>query len=139
MQLKEGFCTVVGCMDGRIQLPVNRYVQERFGVTYVDTITEAGVNKVIAEQSPQTIVESVLKKLSISVNAHRSCGIAVVGHHDCAGNPNPPETQIAHILQAIEFLRQLYPQMEIIGLWVNENWQVEELAGTKSDSLDRPS
>ncbi len=49
MQPREGFCTVVGCMDGRIQLPVNHYVRERFGVTYVDTITEAGVNKVIAE------------------------------------------------------------------------------------------
>jgi len=134
MQPKEGFCTVVSCMDGRIQLPVNRYAQERFGVAYVDTITEAGVNKVIAEQSPQTIVESVLKKLSISVNAHRSCGIAIVGHHDCAGNPNPREIQIAHILQAMEFLRQLYPQMEIIGLWVNENWQVEELTDAKTDS-----
>ncbi|RCK72160.1 MAG: hypothetical protein ANABAC_2141 [Anaerolineae bacterium] len=128
MQPREGFCTVVGCMDGRIQLPVNYYVRERFGVTYVDTITEAGVNKVIAEQSPSNLVESVLAKLSISVNAHRSCGIAVVGHHDCAGNPNPRDTQILHIYQAVAFLRQRYPQMEIIGLWVNENWEVEELS-----------
>lgn len=127
MQSSDRFCTVVSCIDGRIQLPVNRYLQERFGAMYVDTITEAGVNKVIAEQAPETLVESILKKVAISVNAHRSCGMAVVGHHDCAGNPNPPEIQREHILKAVEFLRQQYPQMEIIGLWVNENWQVQEL------------
>lgn len=121
------FCTVVSCMDGRIQLPVNQYAREKFDAEYVDTITEAGVNKVIAEQSPATILESVLKKLSISVTAHHSCGIAVVGHHDCAGNPNPTEVQILHIRKAVEFLRQAYPQMEILGLWVDENWQVQEV------------
>ncbi|MCX8063362.1 MAG: hypothetical protein N3D16_12335 [Anaerolineales bacterium] len=121
------FCTVISCIDGRIQLPVNRYVQERFGAEYVDTITEAGVNRVIAEQSSSTILESVLHKLSISITAHRSCGIAVVGHYDCAGNPNPPEIQARHILQSVEYLREVYPEMEVIGLWVDENWQVHEI------------
>lgn len=124
------FCTVVSCIDGRIQLPVNQYVRERFGAEYVDTITEAGVNRVIAERSPASVLESVLKKLAISVTAHRSCGIAVVGHYDCAGNPNPREVQILHIREAVEVLRQAYPPMEVIGLWVDENWQVHEIDET---------
>jgi hypothetical protein len=42
------FCTAVTCMDGRVQLPVNAYLRERFGADFVDTITEPGPNAVLA-------------------------------------------------------------------------------------------
>ena len=29
------FCTAVNCIDGRVQLPLIRYLQEGFGVLYV--------------------------------------------------------------------------------------------------------
>ncbi|MGI9568583.1 MAG: carbonic anhydrase, partial [Desulfobulbia bacterium] len=32
------FCSVISCMDGRVQLPVIRYLQKRFNVDYVDSI-----------------------------------------------------------------------------------------------------
>ncbi len=43
------FGTVINCMDGRVQLPVIAYLQKRFNVTYVDTITEAGPNLLLAQ------------------------------------------------------------------------------------------
>ncbi len=127
MELNNRFCTVIGCMDGRIQLPVNHYLQKRFGAAFVDTITEAGPNLILAEQTSPFLLESILKRLSTSVNAHHSCGIAIVGHHDCAGNPSPPEIQAQHLRKAMAFLRQTYPTIEIIALWVDENWQVHEI------------
>ncbi len=121
------FCTAINCMDGRVQLPVIRYLQQRFGVDYVDTITEPGPNRILAERTNSALVQSILARLNISVEKHGSRGIAVVGHHDCAGNPAFREEQVQHLAQAVEFLRGQYANMEIIGLWVNERWQVEEV------------
>ncbi|MDQ7053130.1 MAG: hypothetical protein Q9P14_09635 [candidate division KSB1 bacterium] len=121
------FCTAINCMDGRVQLPVIRYLQQRFGVEYVDTITEPGPNRILAERTNAALVQSILTRLNISVEKHGSRGIAVVGHHDCAGNPASREEQVQHIAQAVEFLRGQYAGMEIIGLWANERWQVEEV------------
>ena len=81
------FCTVINCMDGRVQLPVIKYLQKRFNAEHVDSITEPGLNLILAKQSNVNIVESVFNRLKISVDKHASVGIAVAGHHGCAGNP----------------------------------------------------
>lgn len=120
------FCTAINCMDGRVQLPVIRYLQKRFNVQYVDSITEAGPNLILAEQKKIDSVQSIFEKLEISITRHNSVGLALVGHHDCAGNPAPRDNQIEHIQKAIQFLRQHYESLEIIGLWVDENWEVHE-------------
>jgi carbonic anhydrase len=90
------FCTVINCMDGRVQLPVNRYLQKRFNVKYVDSITEAGPNLILSEEKSITSIQSILERLKISIENHNSAGIAIVGHHDCAGNPAPQNDQIIH-------------------------------------------
>jgi len=114
-------------MDGRVQLPVIFYLQKRFHADYVDTITEPGVNLILAESADKRLLERVLEKVDISVNAHNSVGLAVVGHHDCAGNPAGEEAQKEHIRTAIEKLRQLYPDLPVIGLWLGPGFGVEEL------------
>jgi hypothetical protein len=114
-------------MDGRVQLPVIKYLQERFKVEYVDSITEAGPNLILSDKKNRILMQSILERLKISIKKHNSVGIAVVGHHDCAGNPAPPDGQIMHIQKAIEWLRHNHENIEIIGLWVNENWEVDEI------------
>lgn len=121
------FCTVINCMDGRVQLPVIRYLQYRFNVECVDSITEAGPNLILAERKPIALVQSVLERLRVSFENHNSVGVAIVGHHDCAGNPAPQHDQIVHIRKAIHLLRQQYRNIEIIGLWVDRNWEVHEV------------
>jgi carbonic anhydrase len=125
--LEKAFCTVINCMDGRVQLPVLRYLQKRFQVEYVDSITEPGPNRILAEGSPSALVDSILARLRISLEKHHSVGIAVVGHHDCAGNPAPEARQREHLHKAVEFLRGCHPDTEVLGLWVDENWEVHEL------------
>lgn len=118
------FCTVITCMDGRIQLPVNKYLSEYYNAPYVDTITEAGPIKTLTEQKDIEVLESIYERIEISLKAHKSVGMAVVGHFDCARNPLSAEKQIPQIKESIEFLKKRYSDVEIIGLWVDQNWEV---------------
>lgn len=121
------FCTVINCMDGRIQLPVINYLQQRFNAEYVDSITEPGPISILSKQSNPSLVDSILNRMEISIGKHNSGGIAIVGHYDCAGNPVAKDEQVQQIRNSIKFIGQHYKDAEIIGLWVDENWEVEEL------------
>ncbi len=122
------FYTAINCIDGRVQLPVINYLQKRFNVDYVDMITEPGPNRILASQSNFNIVESIFERLHVSVGKHHSLGVAVVGHHDCAGNPGTKEEQSAHTLGAVKYIKQRYSDINVIGLWVDENWNVSEIS-----------
>jgi hypothetical protein len=115
-------------MDGRVQLPVIEYLKRRFGTEYVDVVTEPGPNLILARQSNHDLVASIFERIKISVEHHHSIGIAIAGHFDCAGNPASKEAQILHIKDAIALVQGRYSQIETIGLWVDENWEVNELA-----------
>ena len=121
------FCTAITCMDGRVQLPVITYLQKRFDAQYVDSITEAGPNLILSEQKRTGSIQAILERLKISIENHDSTGIAIVGHHDCAGNPAGQHDQIAHIQKAMEFLRQHHADLEMVGLWVDRNWEIHEV------------
>jgi carbonic anhydrase len=114
-------------MDGRTQLPVNAWMRERFGAEFVDTITEPGPNGILAVRADSAAVESILARVRISVEGHGSSAVAVVGHHDCAGNPADETTQLAQVRDAVAVIGEQFPGVEVIGLWVDEDWQVEEL------------
>jgi hypothetical protein len=116
-------------MDGRVQLPVIRYLQKRFGAEYVDSITDAGPNLVLSEGRITPRVQAILERLKISIEKHGSVGVAIVGHYDCAGNPAPAEAQIIHIHKGKQLLREYCGDIEVIGLWVDEDFRVHEVAG----------
>lgn len=127
----SSFCTVVNCMDGRVQLPVIRYLQRRFNVEYVDTITEPGPNLIMASQADRAVVQSILRRVRISVEKHASVGIALVGHHDCAGNPAKEEEQLQHLIDGVAFLQLHYGKIPVVGLWVDANWKVKEVINSE--------
>lgn len=126
------FCTAINCMDGRTQLPVIRYLQQRFEAEHVDAITEPGPNLILSQQKNRGAIQSILERLEISIGRHKSLGVAVVGHHDCAGNPAPKDEQIKHVQKAVQFLQKQYEDVEIIGLWVNDKWEVREVAQSEA-------
>lgn len=121
------FCTAVTCMDGRIQLPVIFFLQKRFDVEFVDVVSEAGPNKILAENENQQAVESIGKRVAVSVDSHYSKGIAVVGHYDCAGNPVDESEQREQTITAVRLMRTLFASVPVIGLWVDQDWLVSEL------------
>lgn len=120
------FATTINCMDGRVQTCVNEYVRKRFGVDYVDVITEAGPVAVVADRPESPEMASIVKRLGVSVDKHASVGVALVAHHDCAGNPVDEATQREQLERAVAALKDRRPQLPVTGLWVNAEWKVEE-------------
>ncbi|MBD3385263.1 hypothetical protein GF407_10105 [candidate division KSB1 bacterium] len=129
------FCTVINCMDGRVQLPVIHYLKKRFNADYVDTITDAGPNLILAKQMNKPSVDAILQKVKISIEKHQSTAIAIVGHYDCAGNPALKPDQNYHTRQAMNVIRKHYENIEVIGLWVDDNFDVFEIGDEKEKDL----
>ena len=119
------FCTAINCMDGRVQLPVIAYLQERFGVEYVDAVTEPGPVGILSSQPDSAAAQSIFRRVDVSIRAHQSRGIAVVAHHDCAGNPVPEEQQKKQLQASVRLLADRYPNMEVIALWLGDTWSVQ--------------
>jgi len=114
-------------MDGRVQLPVIRFLQKRFGAEHVDAITEPGPNAILAKGSDTPTIQSIERRLGISIEHHKSSGVAVIGHWNCAGNPCPRQQQEGHTREAVKHLRRKHPGVVVIGLWVDEAWKVSEI------------
>ena len=121
------FATAINCMDGRVQEPVTNFLKKRLGATYIDMITEAGPDGILAKMASHETINSIKNRVDISVQKHGSKHIAIVAHHDCAGNPVDADTHRSHVRSALQNIRAWHPAADVFGLWVNENWEVEEL------------
>ncbi|MDI6698265.1 MAG: hypothetical protein QME85_04945 [Candidatus Saccharicenans sp.] len=124
---EKRFVTAINCMDGRVQDCVSRWLKNLYRADYVDVITAPGPVRILASGEPEFMLASIQSCLTTSVEKHRSPAVAVVAHHDCAGNPLPREQQFEQLLQAGQKLRLLFPDLDIRLLWVDENWQVQEI------------
>jgi len=118
------FGTAINCIDGRVQLPVLDWLKRNYSVRYVDTITEPGVDRVFSETNVDRI-QQLKSKVMISMNAHGSSIVVISGHHECAGNPVTKNEHLNHIKSASEIIKSWNLPVKVVGLWVNENWEVE--------------
>jgi|SRR3989344_6376126 len=127
----EMFFTVVGCMDGRIQEVMARFGREKFGAEYPDTITEAGIVGMIADNPDSKFVENLKFKLLVSIEKHHSKGIVVDGHKECAGNPVSDEKHREDIRKSVELIRILIDsKVPVTGAFVIREgnvWKAEEI------------
>lgn len=114
--------TCLNCMDGRVQLPVIEWIKAHYPVDFVDVITEAGMDSVLAGQKD---ISEVMRSIKVSVNLNKSTRLFVVGHFDCRGNPVDDNRHRQDIADAVKRLKPLWPAQEIFGLWVNSRWEVE--------------
>ena len=124
---EKTFATAINCMDGRVQLPVTAFLKKKYGVDYVDMITEPGPNGILATNKDKSIIDSIKNRVGISTAKHGSKYIAIAGHHDCAGNPVDKDTHLAHIRSAIKAVESWGIKAEVIGLWVDDKWKVSEV------------
>jgi len=114
-------------MDGRVQHEVRKFLINRFGVEYVDAITEPGPVGILATDPESDVAGEIYRMIDISIEAHKSRGLAIVAHHDCAGNPKPREEQLEDLRESAEILRARYPGQVVVALWVGEEWTVTEM------------
>jgi len=121
--MKKRFGTALNCIDGRTQIPVIRWVKENFGVDYVDMITEPGMDRVLSH-GPWDEIESLRDKVIISIEAHDSNVVVVVGHYDCAANPVSDCKHFCDIVASTNIVKSWRLPVEVVGLWVDEFWHV---------------
>ncbi len=116
-------------MDGRIQEPIRKWITEKFNVQHVDVVTQPGVDGVLVGKGGPHI-ELIKHMVAISVNAHGSSTIVISGHYDCAGHPVSDEQHIQDIKKAVSVVKswENMSGKEVIGIWVNDDWQVEQVA-----------
>ncbi len=114
--INETFFTSVGCMDGRVQDPIEDLGRARFHALFHDTLT---------------LITSLKKKLLISLEKHHSRGILVHGHQECAGNPVPDEIHIQNILRAADIISELIDhKVPVIAVFVKrkgDEWVAREI------------
>ncbi|EKD65655.1 MAG: hypothetical protein ACD_50C00024G0002 [uncultured bacterium] len=131
----ETFFTSVGCMDGRVQEPIAEFGRQKFGAQYPDTITEAGIVGLLAQESPdQNLVNSIKNKLDISLQKHHSRGIVVHGHQECAGNPVEDERHKDDIRRSVEKVKSMInSSIPVMGVFLKRSqnddrtWEAEEI------------
>jgi carbonic anhydrase len=121
------FATAINCMDGRAQLPVIEWMLKEQHVEHVDMVTEVGPNRILAENTDAFLINSIRDRVALSVKKHGSKLIAVVGHHDCAGNPSDENEQLQHLEAAARLVQKWGFQTKILKLWVDEDRKVAEV------------
>jgi len=127
--MAKEFATVINCMDGRAQRPVIEYMQNSFGIAFVDMITEPGPNRILSEGTDTQTIESLKKKVRISVEKHGSQIIAIAAHYDCAGNPECENVQKEHLRKAIDIIISWgFPVKKVIAIWLDEDFKPETIS-----------
>lgn len=123
MEDKRAVC--LNCIDGRAQLPVINWILDSYDVDCVDMITEPGMDGVISRN--HETFEVLAKKVELSVRVNNASVIFVAAHHDCRGNPASEEEHCEHVRKAVERVRQEFPRMPIVGVWVDHDWKAQEV------------
>lgn len=121
------FGTVINCMDGRVQNCVNKFVQDNHHIDFLDTITLAGPAKILSENKKEKLINGLKHRIDISINVHHSDFIAVVGHFDCAAIKFDDEIQKELVKDAAKKLKEWYPEIKIVPLWIDSDLSVTQL------------
>ena len=121
------FCAAINCLDGRTQLPVIQYLMKRFNVKYVDMLTDAGPLGILTNTPDSPRAQLFIERVNIVIRVHDIKELAVTAHWDCRGNPQPKDVQLEQQREVILRYREIFPQLTIIGLWVDEQEHVHEI------------
>ncbi len=119
------FATCLNCIDGRTHLPLIDWIRTYYGVQFVDLITEPAMIELLACGCQENTL--LLNKIRLSLEKHNSKVIIAAGHHDCAGCSKNNLEHKKDLDKAVANLSQLFPEVHVCGVWINENWAVEKL------------
>ncbi len=135
MSAQGNFVTVLGCMDGRCQAKTVIFAKKLFKAQHVDTITEPGMDKVLAGGAHAVADKEFLphlrkwikRKALISAKGHGSKHVLITGHMSCAGNPVSYEEHIAHLTAAKKSVGKWKLFEKIHVAVFDEKWMLKAL------------
>ncbi len=127
MMMNFRFGTAINCIDGRTQQVVIDYMKQKYNIDGVDMVTFPGADGIFSSAEHSGEITLIQRAVSISIQRHGSHVIAVVGHYDCAGNPGDREHHYMHIRRAVSEVSSWNLQAQVIGLYVNDKREIEEV------------
>ncbi len=127
MMMNFRFGTAINCIDGRTQEVVIDHMKQNYSVDGVDMVTFPGADGLFSNEKYSGEIALIRRAVSISIEKHGSRIIAVVGHHDCAGNPGDREHHFMHIRKAMQEVSSWNFNAQVIGLYVNDKRAIEEV------------
>ncbi|WP_244835004.1 carbonic anhydrase [Clostridium sp. BJN0001] len=122
------FATLLNCIDGRTQIPAINWIRNNFDIEYVDLITEPGIDKLISLQDKK-FMKLLEEKILISLEKHESKMIFIAGHYDCAANDVSKDEHLKQIKASVQIIKKSNKNVRVIGLWINEHFEVEMCCG----------
>jgi len=120
---KKAVC--LNCIDGRVQIPAIDWIKDQYALDCVDMITEPGMDGLLSDNDGP--IDAVIRKIEFCIEKNNISMIFIVGHYDCKGNPVSELIHKEQICRAAERLKSKFSNIEIIRLWINEQWTVEKL------------
>ena len=121
------FGTLINCSDGRVQYPVMDYLKKSYDIEFFDAANEAGPLLTLTKKTDKCRLISLKEQIRTSLEEHNSRFIALVGHHDCTDNPGDRAFQESQMDEALDYLQRGFGKDKTyVGLYVNDNWEVEE-------------
>jgi hypothetical protein len=119
------FGTAINCIDGRTQEVVIDYMKQKYNIDGVDMVTFPGADGLFSYEQNSTEIALIRRAVSVSIERHGSQIVAIVGHHDCAGNPGDREHHNKHVRRAMQEVSSWNLNTQVIGLYVNEKREIE--------------
>ena len=113
--MKYKFAAAINCIDGRVQKPIIEFAIKRFGVDYVDIITEPGPDKVLSENKSMDIIESIKRRVLLSIERNSSKNIIIAGHHDCKANPVEEKVHYRQIKESVDKIKEWNLEVDVYG------------------------
>jgi hypothetical protein len=120
------FGTAINCIDGRTHEVVIDNMKQNYSVDGVDMVTFPGADGIFSGGHSEEIALAK-RAVAISIEKHGSRIIAVVGHHDCAGNPGDREHHHKQIRQAVREVSLWNLHAQVVGLYVNDKREIEKV------------
>ena len=125
-----GFAAAVRCIDERVHQPLTAWVTARFGVEFVDLLTQPGPDVALCCAADDELAH-LRRHRGISVEAYRSGALVIAGHDDCAANPVSASEHRDHLRPALVRARAWAPPgLQVVAAWVDRAGRVEEINGT---------
>ncbi len=121
------FGTAINCIDGRTQQLVIDHLKQNYNIDGVDMVTFPGADGFFSNRDHSEEIALIRRAVSISIEKHGSRIIAEVGHYDCAGNPGDREHHYIHLRRAMQEVSSWNLHAQVIGLYVNDKREIEEV------------
>lgn len=135
MNTFDKFGAAINCIDGRVQAPVAEWLKHHCHLQFIDMITHPGADGVLANGRSHDVA-AIAEKLAVSVKAHQTQVVAIVGHFDCAANGVGFDEHKEQIEKGSEIIKSWNMGVRVIGMYVNE-WNSVDLICDTDDEIEQ--